>query len=112
MAKQTSTSQWRLDEPHFQPPNPHMYELPERPEIELLLLQLDDDELDFRDFSQRLGRFPGLNRYVVALANYYLSGKGQRIEDSAHAATVLGISGLQRYIEPLTRDDQATSRAG
>lgn len=101
MAEQSSAPQWRLDEPHRKPPNPHLFDLPRKPEIRLLLLQLDDEDLELRRFARRLSLFPGLNRYVVAMANYRMADRGRRINDSAHASAVLGIRGLHRTLEPL-----------
>ena len=112
MDNRKSAPKWRLDQPEFQPPNPHMYDLPEQKEIRSLMLHLNDQDLDFREFSERLNRFPGLNRYVVALANYYVPGGDRRVESSAHAAALLGIRGLQNYFEPLTDDDRQRAVAG
>lgn len=84
----------------------------EQKQIRSLILHLNDHDLDFREFSERLNRFPGLNRYIVALANYYVTGADRRIESSAHAAALLGIRGLQNYFEPLTDDDRPRAATG
>ena len=110
----TGARQWRLDEPQRKPPNPHMFDLPKKPDIELLLLQLDDKDLEIPQFAERLTRFPGLNRYMLATVNYRLSGKQkeQRINDSSHASALLGISGLHRLLEPLLEHEPRSSLAG
>ncbi len=112
MENEPQASRWRLDQPHRKPPNPHMYDMPNRPEIELLLVQLDDVDLDFRDFSQRLSRFPGLDRYVVAYANHFVNSPRTRVEGSDHASALLGIRGLRQAFEPILEDDGPTAIAG
>ena len=110
----TGAKQWRLDEPHRKPPNPHMFELPKKPDIKLLLLQLDDKDLEIPKFAERLMRFPGLNRYMLATVNFRLSGKHKdhRINDSRHASALLGISGLHQLLEPLLDHEPRSSLAG
>ena len=113
MAEQSPTNQrWRFDEPHREPPNPHMFELPRKSEIRLLLLQLDDEEMELRRFSRRLSLFPGLNRYVIAMANYRLADRDRRINDSAHASALLGINELHKTLRPLLELDRNASKAG
>lgn len=113
MAEQTPTGvRWRLDEPHRKPPNPHLFDLPRKPEIRLLLLQLDDEDVDLRRFARRLSLFQGLDRYVVALANYRLAGRGHRVNDSSHAAALLGLRGLHQALEPLLEIEPPSALAG
>lgn len=113
MARQTSSERrWRLDEPHRKPPNPHLFDLPRKPEIRLLLIQLDDDDVDLRRFARRLSLFQGLDRYIVALANYRLAGRGHRVSDSSHASAVLGIRGLHDALRPLLEMEPPSAIAG
>ena len=113
MADQSNTTpRWRLDQPHRRPPNPHFFDFPKKPEIRLLLVQLDDEDVELRGFARRLSMFPGLNRYVVAMANHRLATPDRRINDSAHASVLLGIRGLHDALEPLLEDDPEQSIAG
>lgn len=113
MADESNTTRrWRLDQPHRQPPNPQLFDFPKKPEIRLLLVQLDDEDVELRNFARRLSMYPGLNRYVVSMANYRLAAVDRRVNDSAHAAVLLGIRGLHNVLEPLLEDDPQQATAG
>ncbi len=75
-------------------------------------MKLDDVDLDFRDYSRELARYPGLNRYVIAYANYLVNSREHRIVNSAHASAILGLRGLRRALQPLLEPDSSRSRAG
>ncbi|MEO2032151.1 MAG: hypothetical protein ABGZ35_08700 [Planctomycetaceae bacterium] len=107
-----ATPRWRFDQTHRQPPNPHLFDFPKKPEIRLLLVQLDDEDVELRGFARRLSTFPGLNRYVVAMANYRLAAVDRRIDDSGHASVLLGIRGLHDVLESLLEEDPPQSVAG
>ncbi len=110
MAEQSpGTRQWRLDQPHRRPPDPHHFKIPKKSEIRLLLVQLDDEEMELRRFARRLSLFPGLNRYVLAMANHQLGDTDHRVEESGHATVLLGINGLHRLLEPLLEHEASQS---
>ena len=88
------------------------FDFPKKPEIRLLLVQLDDEDVELRGFARRLSTFPGLNRYVVAMANYRLAAVDRRIDDSGHASVLLGIRGLHDVLESLLEEDPPQSVAG
>lgn len=107
-----ATPRWRLHQPQRQPPSPHLFDFPKKPEIRLLLVQLEDEDVELRGFARRLTTFPGLNRYVLAMANYRLAAVDRRIDDSAHASVLLGIRGLHDVLEPLLEEETPRSIAG
>ena len=58
MADQSSEVQHRrLDKPHRQLPNPLMFDIPKKPVVRLLLMQLDDEDMELRRFARRLTMF-------------------------------------------------------
>ena len=103
---------WRIDLAHRIPPDPHMFTLPKKPEIRLLMVQLDDDDVELRSFSRRLAKYPGLYRYVVAYANYMLPSRERRVSDASHAMALLGIRRVHDVLGSLIDDTKDAAQAG
>ena len=107
MAQNTRT--WRVDSAHRQPPQPKLFDLPNRYEIQRLLMLLDDEDLDLRQFSKELSPNPGLKRYLIACANFRLVSRDNRIRDAVHAFAYLGMRGMKEILFSLTTPESATA---
>ena len=92
---------WRIDEEHREPPNPHLYDLPEEYDIRLFINGLSGPDADLRKIGTRMARFPGLARYVVAYGNFLLDSENNRISEPIHATVFLGSRRLNNLLESL-----------
>lgn len=96
-----ATPKFRIDSAEKSAPTPHAFQLPEQSDISRLARWLDRDDLTLHDFGERLSRYPGLSRYIIAVANHSIRRQEGVISEPVHAAAFLGISGLRRVFEPL-----------
>ena len=101
-ADSKATPKFRVDGAELQPPTPHAFSLPKPSEIRRLALWLDRDDVTLNEFGEKLARYGGLTRYVCAVANYRGRQREALIRDPIHASAFLGITGLQRILEPLS----------
>lgn len=97
-----ASSRLRVDVAHTKAPSPHIFELPDISDIRRLVRWLDSEETSISDFGERLARYDGLSRYVVAMANHSAAHPESSIRVPTHAAAFLGLSGLKRVLTPLT----------
>ena len=104
-----ATPKLRLDKAELAPPVPHAFQMPERADIQRLAKWLDRDDLTLNEFGEKLARYPGLSRYVIAVANFKAAHHEAMIREPVHASAYLGISGLQRVLTPLISDSGAPS---
>ena len=96
-----ATPKLRLDKAELAPPAPHAFQLPDKSDIRRLAKWLDRDDLTLNEFGEKLARYPGLSRYVIAVANYRAIDQEAMIRSPVHASAYLGITGLQRVMSPL-----------
>ena len=98
----------RLDKAELKPPVPHAFQLPDISDIRRLAKWLDRDDLTLNEFGEKLARYPGLSRYVIAVANFRAVDSESMIREPVHASAYLGINGLQRVFTPLlTQGDKS-----
>jgi len=99
-----STPKYRLDGAELKPPTPHAFTLPNTSEIRRLNRWLQHEDLTLQEFGEKLAQYGGLGRYVVAIANHRGRHRETSIREPVHAAAFLGISGLQKILEPLIEE--------
>ena len=97
-----SAPKLRIDRAELAPPKPHVFDLPAASDIRRLARWLDRDDLTLQEFGEKLTRYPGLSRYVIAVANHHSVRQEAMIREPVHASAFLGITRLQRLLEPLT----------
>lgn len=90
-------------------PRPETFDLPNRYELQRLVLLLRDEDLDLRAFSKELRRSPGLVRYLKAHVNYILPSDENYITDPNHAVVMLGINPLLALMQELIAANQNAS---
>lgn len=101
-AQNKSMPKYRIDRAELAPPKPHVFNLPDASDIRRLARWLDRDDLTLHEFGEKLAKYPGLSRYVIAVANYSAVRRESMIREPVHAAAFLGIAGLKRILSPLT----------
>lgn len=103
---------WRIDGQHREPPNPHMYDIPEEQTIRLLIDHLNHPDADLNKIGSRMARFSGLARYVVAYGNYMLASENNRLREPVHATVYLGTRRLNELLQDLANPSQPPAKAG
>jgi hypothetical protein len=106
---ETNSTTWRVDKPYFGPPAPKMFDLPNRYEIQRLLMLLDDDNLDWQKFAVEMAPNAGLQQYILAHANYFLPSRDNRIHNAVHAFAYLGMGRLKQMLHALTARPEAAA---
>ncbi len=99
-----STPKFRVDGAELKPPTPHAFQLPNTSEIRRLNRWLQSEDITLQEFGEKLAQYGGLGRYVVAIANHRGRHRETMIRQPVHAAAFLGISGLQKILEPLAEE--------
>ena len=99
-----ATPKFRIDAPELTLPKPHAFDLPQAADIRRLAKWLERDDVTLGEFGEKLARYPGLSRYVIAFANYSAVRREGVIREPVHAAAFLGVSSLRRILEPLTTE--------
>lgn len=94
----------RIDKAELAAPKPHAFQLPDASDIRRLARWLDRDDLAINEFGEKLSRYPGLSRYIVAVANHKAAHREAMIREPVHASAYLGINGLQQILSPLTTE--------
>ncbi|APZ92629.1 hypothetical protein [Fuerstiella marisgermanici] len=103
-SKSKSAAKYRVDGAELKPPTPHAFTLPNTSEIRRLNRWLQHEDLTLQEFGEKLAQYGGLGRYVVAIANHRGRHRETSIREPVHAAAFLGISGLQKILEPLIEE--------
>ncbi|MEZ6061512.1 MAG: HDOD domain-containing protein [Planctomycetaceae bacterium] len=101
----------RMDRHHTPPPAPHLFELPNRYELQRLQLLLDDDDLDLQKLRAEISLSEGLQRYILAFANSRVASMTNRITDPVHAFALLGMNRLRRMLANLIEQHQMSATA-
>ncbi len=106
-----SQRRFRMDHGHAALPVPHLFDLPNRYELQRLRMLLDDDDLDLQKLNQEVSADEGLQRYILAYANARLASLRNRVTDPVHAFAMLGINGLRRLLADLVESAQPAASA-
>ena len=96
-----ATPKFRLDAAHREPPSPHMFSLPDQSDLRRLSLWLDHEDVTLSEFGEKIARYNGLSRYLMAYANWASHRKDSHIHDPTHAAAYLGITRLKTTFNQL-----------
>ncbi|MCA9051328.1 MAG: hypothetical protein KDA89_21470 [Planctomycetaceae bacterium] len=102
-----ATPRFRVDAAHDPPPTPHLYTLPAPADIRRLALWLERDDVTMNEFGEKLGRYSGLSRYVIAHANWTTRNRDHNIHSPTHAAAFLGSRRLQNLLQPLAAEGES-----